>query len=121
MLLVSLLFFRALPSTSIALVTELQASGGFSAYGLEIKKLVPRGWAKIKIFDQLHQVMSGRWKVPIRVLPVKPGLTTEQLNSVPQVRSLKGDFINKWLFLSPINTLFHWSSQKALLNHYIQS
>ncbi|KAJ7332818.1 hypothetical protein JRQ81_014998 [Phrynocephalus forsythii] len=76
---------RALPSTSIALVTEIQASGGFDAYGLEIKNLVPRGWAKIKIFDHLHQVMSGRWKVPIRVLPVKPGLTTEQLNSVPQV------------------------------------
>uniref|UniRef100_A0ABM5G7L3 Coiled-coil domain-containing protein 17 isoform X1 n=2 Tax=Pogona vitticeps TaxID=103695 RepID=A0ABM5G7L3_9SAUR len=75
---------RALPSTSIAVVTELQASGGFDAYGLEIKNLVPRGWAKITVFDHLHQVMSGRWKVPIRVLPVKPGLTGEQLNSVPQ-------------------------------------
>ncbi|KAH0618692.1 hypothetical protein JD844_018101 [Phrynosoma platyrhinos] len=75
---------RILPSTSIDLVTELQASGGFDAYGLEIQNLAPRGWAKIKVFDQLHQVMSGRWKVPIRVLPVKPGLTVEQMNGVPQ-------------------------------------
>ncbi|XP_062995877.1 coiled-coil domain-containing protein 17 [Elgaria multicarinata webbii] len=76
---------RVLPSTSIALVTELQASGGFDAYGLEIQNLAPRGWAKIRIFDHLHQVMSGRWKVPVRVLPVKPSLTAEQLNGVPQI------------------------------------
>lgn len=76
---------RVLPSTSISLITELQASGGFDAYGLEIQNLVPRGWTKINIFDHQHQVMSGRWKVPVRVLPMKPGLTTEQLNGVPQV------------------------------------
>ncbi|XP_048352163.1 coiled-coil domain-containing protein 17 [Sphaerodactylus townsendi] len=75
---------RVLPSTSIALVTELQASGGFDAYGQEIQHLVPRGWAKIHLFDHLHQVLSGHWKVPIRVLPVKPNLTAEQLNGVPQ-------------------------------------
>ncbi|XP_053100271.1 coiled-coil domain-containing protein 17 isoform X3 [Hemicordylus capensis] len=75
---------RVLPSTSISLVTELQASGGFDAYGLEIQNLAPRGWTKINIFDHLHQVMSGRWKIPVRVLPVKPGLTPEQLNGVPQ-------------------------------------
>lgn len=81
------LLFRVLPSTSISLITELQASGGFDAYGLEIQNLVPRGWTKINIFDHQHQVMSGRWKVPVRVLPMKPGLTTEQLNGVPQVRT----------------------------------
>ncbi|XP_070601103.1 coiled-coil domain-containing protein 17 [Erythrolamprus reginae] len=76
---------RILPSTSINLVAELQASGGFDVYGQEIQNLSPRGWAKINIFDHLHQVMSGHWKVPIRVLPVKPSLTEEQLNGVPQV------------------------------------
>ncbi|KYO48009.1 coiled-coil domain-containing protein 17 isoform D [Alligator mississippiensis] len=75
---------RVRPSTSIALVVELQAAGGFDAYGLEIQRLASRGWAKITLFDQLHQVISGRWKIPVRVLPVKPGLTTEQLNGVPQ-------------------------------------
>ncbi|KAL8178804.1 UNVERIFIED_CONTAM: hypothetical protein K2H54_056596 [Gekko kuhli] len=75
---------RVLPSTSIALVTELQASGGLDAYGQEIQHLAPRGWAKIHLFDYLHQVLSGYWKVPIRVLPVKAGLTAEQLNGVPQ-------------------------------------
>lgn len=81
-------FSRVLPSTSIALITELQASGGHDAYGQEIQHLAPRGWAKIHLFDHLHQVLSGYWKVPIRVLPVKPGLTAEQLNGVPQVRTV---------------------------------
>ncbi|KAG8132302.1 hypothetical protein E2320_010168 [Naja naja] len=76
---------RILPSTSISLVAELQASGGFDVYGQEIQNLSPRGWAKINIFDHLHQVMSGHWKVPVRVLPVKPSLTEEQLNGVPQI------------------------------------
>uniref|UniRef100_A0A8C5RZS7 Coiled-coil domain-containing protein 17 n=1 Tax=Laticauda laticaudata TaxID=8630 RepID=A0A8C5RZS7_LATLA len=76
---------RILPSTSISLVAELQASGGFDVYGQEIQNLSPRGWTKINIFDHLHQVMSGHWKVPIRVLPVKPNLTEEQLNGVPQI------------------------------------
>ncbi|XP_044882933.1 coiled-coil domain-containing protein 17 isoform X2 [Mauremys mutica] len=72
------------PSTSIALVMELQASGGFDAYGQEIQRLASRGWAKIHLFDQLHQLISGRWKIPVRLLPVQPGLTTEQLNGIPQ-------------------------------------
>ncbi|ETE69642.1 Coiled-coil domain-containing protein 17, partial [Ophiophagus hannah] len=76
---------RILPSTSISLLAELQASGGFDVYGQEIQNLSPRGWAKMNIFDHLHQVMSGHWKVPIRVLPVKPSLTEEQLNGVPQI------------------------------------
>ncbi|XP_067423919.1 coiled-coil domain-containing protein 17 [Emydura macquarii macquarii] len=75
---------RVRPSTSIALVMELQASGGFDAYGLEIQRLASRGWAKINLFDQLHQLISGRWKTPVRVLPVQSGLATEQLNGIPQ-------------------------------------
>ncbi|XP_065409802.1 coiled-coil domain-containing protein 17 isoform X1 [Chrysemys picta bellii] len=75
---------RVRPSTSIALVMELQASGGFDAYGREIQRLASRGWAKINLFDQLHQLISGRWKIPVRLLPVQPGLTTEQLNGIPQ-------------------------------------
>uniref|UniRef100_A0A674I0V6 Coiled-coil domain containing 17 n=1 Tax=Terrapene triunguis TaxID=2587831 RepID=A0A674I0V6_9SAUR len=75
---------RVRPSTSIALVMEVQASGGFDAYGQEIQRLASRGWAKINLFDQLHQLISGRWKILVRLLPMQPGLTTEQLNGIPQ-------------------------------------
>ncbi|XP_074859343.1 coiled-coil domain-containing protein 17 [Carettochelys insculpta] len=76
---------RVRPATATALVVELQASGGFDTYGLQIQRLASRGWAKINLFDQFHQLISGRWKIPVRVLPVQPGLTTEQLNGIPQV------------------------------------
>lgn len=92
---------RVRPSTSIALVVELQAAGGFDAYGLEIQRLASRGWAKITLFDQLHQVISGRWKIPVRVLPVKPGLTTEQLNGVPQVSGFSRSVVAPTLARSP--------------------
>ncbi|XP_078418033.1 coiled-coil domain-containing protein 17 [Cetorhinus maximus] len=78
---------RVRPSPGISLVIELQAAGGFDPYGQEIQRLISRGWAKIDIFDNHNQVNSGRWKVPIRSLPVKPSLTTDQLNGIPQVGS----------------------------------
>uniref|UniRef100_UPI00398EF85E coiled-coil domain-containing protein 17 n=1 Tax=Pristiophorus japonicus TaxID=55135 RepID=UPI00398EF85E len=78
---------RVRPSPGISLVIELQAAGGFDPYGQEIQRLISRGWAKIDIFDNHNQVISGRWKVPVRSLPVKPSLTTGQLNGIPQVGS----------------------------------
>ncbi|XP_048395318.2 coiled-coil domain-containing protein 17 [Stegostoma tigrinum] len=76
---------RVRPSPGISLVIELQAAGGFDPYGQEIQCLVSRGWTKINIFDDHNQVISGWWKVPIRCLPVRPSLTTGQLNGIPQV------------------------------------
>ncbi|XP_051868085.1 coiled-coil domain-containing protein 17 [Pristis pectinata] len=78
---------RVRPALGISLIIELQAAGGFDPYGLEIQRLVSRGWAKIDVFDNHNQVISGRWKVPIRSLPVTPSLTTGQLNGIPQVGS----------------------------------
>ncbi|XP_048384134.1 coiled-coil domain-containing protein 17-like isoform X2 [Stegostoma tigrinum] len=75
---------RVRPSPGISLIIELQASGGCDPYGQDINRLISRGWIKIDIFDSQNQVISGRWKVPIRVLPVKPSMTTSELNGVPQ-------------------------------------
>ncbi|KAM4722943.1 LOW QUALITY PROTEIN: coiled-coil domain-containing protein 17 [Rhinophrynus dorsalis] len=75
---------RVRPAASVALVMELQAAGGFSPYGQEVPHLSSAGWAKLDLFDQHNQVLSGRWKLPVRALPLRPGLTTGQLNTVPQ-------------------------------------
>ncbi|XP_072260664.1 coiled-coil domain-containing protein 17-like isoform X2 [Pyxicephalus adspersus] len=75
---------RVRPAPSISLIIELQASGGYDPYGQEISRLIPRGWVKVDIFDYQNRVISGQWKVPIRILPVKPSLTTGALNGVPQ-------------------------------------
>ncbi|KAM8961256.1 coiled-coil domain-containing protein 17-like isoform 2-T2 [Pelodytes ibericus] len=76
---------RVRPSPNISLIIELQASGGYDPYGQEVSRLIPRGWVKIDIFDYQNRVISGQWKVPIRILPVKPSLTTGALNGVPQL------------------------------------
>ncbi|XP_043942783.1 coiled-coil domain-containing protein 17 [Protopterus annectens] len=76
---------RVRPFPSICLVMDLQAAGGFDSYGQEIQRLVSRGWSKLDIFDHNNQVMSGRWKVPVRTLPVQPALSMGQLNGIPQV------------------------------------
>ncbi|XP_063770684.1 coiled-coil domain-containing protein 17-like [Pseudophryne corroboree] len=78
---------RARPSPNISLIIELQASGGYDPYGQEVSRLIPRGWVKIDLFDYQNRVISGQWKVPIRILPVKPSLTTGALNGVPQLDS----------------------------------
>ncbi|XP_075450362.1 coiled-coil domain-containing protein 17-like isoform X2 [Ascaphus truei] len=76
---------RVRPSPNISLIIELQASGGYDPYGQEVSRLIPRGWVKLDIFDYQNRVISGQWKVPIRILPVKPSLTTGALNGVPQL------------------------------------
>ncbi|XP_067839519.1 coiled-coil domain-containing protein 17-like isoform X2 [Heptranchias perlo] len=78
---------RVRPSPGISLIMELQASGGCDPYGQDINRLVSRGWIKIDIFDCQNRVISGRWKVPVRVLPVKPSMTTGELNGVPQLEN----------------------------------
>ncbi|XP_075037752.1 coiled-coil domain-containing protein 17 [Mixophyes fleayi] len=76
---------RVRPSSSIALVMELQAAGGFNPYGQEVQHMSSCGWTKLDLFDHHNQVLSGRWKLPVRALPLRPGLSTGQLNAVPQV------------------------------------
>ncbi|XP_040264098.1 coiled-coil domain-containing protein 17 [Bufo bufo] len=76
---------RVRPSASISLIMELQAAGGFNLYGQEVQHMSSSGWTKLDLFDQHNQVLSGRWKLPIRALPIRPGLNTGQLNTVPQV------------------------------------
>ncbi|XP_075177287.1 coiled-coil domain-containing protein 17 [Anomaloglossus baeobatrachus] len=76
---------RVRPSSSISLVVEFLVAGGFNTYGQEVQHFSSSGWTKLDLFDQHNQVLSGRWKVPVRALPLRPGLSTGQLNTVPQV------------------------------------
>ncbi|XP_053558716.1 coiled-coil domain-containing protein 17-like [Bombina bombina] len=78
---------RVRPSPNISLVIEVQASGGYDPYGQEVSRLISRGWVKLDIFDNQNRVISGHWKVPIRILPVKPSLTTGSMNGVPQLEN----------------------------------
>ncbi|KAM9455483.1 coiled-coil domain-containing protein 17-like [Clarias gariepinus] len=85
------------PASSISLVIQVQASGGYDIYGHEVTHLAPQGWLKLQIFDCHNRVIAGRWKVPVRLLPAKPSLTTAEINAVPQLN-------NAELYLRIINS-----------------
>ncbi|KAM3876363.1 coiled-coil domain-containing protein 17 [Diretmus argenteus] len=80
---------RIQPSPSLSLVVEVQAAGGLGVYGQEVENLVPWGWTRLDLFDQHNQLHSGHWRAPVRRLPVKPSLSPDQLNSVPQVGNME--------------------------------
>ncbi|XP_062412483.1 coiled-coil domain-containing protein 17 [Sardina pilchardus] len=77
---------RIQPSPSLSLLVEVQAAGGVDPYGQD---LVSHGWTRLQLFDQHNQVLSGHWRVPIRILPVKPSLSSGQLNSVSQLGNME--------------------------------
>ncbi|XP_040087229.1 coiled-coil domain-containing protein 17 isoform X3 [Oryx dammah] len=72
---------RLLPSPSVALVCELQAWQGLAW----AKAPQPKAWASLVLFDQNQRLLSGRWRLPLRALPLDPSLSPGQLNGIPQV------------------------------------
>lgn len=94
---------RVQPASSISLVMQVQASGGYDMYGHEVTHLAPRGWLKLHIFDYHNRVISGRWKVPVRLLPVKPSMTMAEVNAVPQVYSATSTLCASYLVINPKN------------------
>ncbi|XP_068817783.1 coiled-coil domain-containing protein 17 [Capricornis sumatraensis] len=72
---------RLLPSPSVALVCELWAWQGLAW----AKAPQPKAWASLVLFDQNQRLLSGRWRLPLRALPLDPSLSPGQLNRIPQV------------------------------------
>ncbi|KAK3550315.1 hypothetical protein QTP86_024310 [Hemibagrus guttatus] len=88
---------RLQPASSNSLVMQLQASGGYDIYGYEVTHLAPRGWLKLHLFDHHNRLITGRWKIPVRLLPAKPSMTMAEVNAVPQLD-------NAELYLRIVNT-----------------
>ncbi|KAM7245941.1 hypothetical protein CapIbe_002239 [Capra ibex] len=72
---------RLLPSPSVAVVCELRAWQGLAW----AKAPQPKAWASLVLFDQNQRLLSGRWRLPLRALPLDPSLSPGQLNGIPQV------------------------------------
>ncbi|XP_028015915.2 coiled-coil domain-containing protein 17 [Eptesicus fuscus] len=72
---------RLLPSPSLSLLCELQAWQGLAG----ARAPQPKAWASLVLFDRDQRVLSGRWRLPLRVLPRDPSLSLGQLNGIPQV------------------------------------
>ncbi|XP_047645180.1 coiled-coil domain-containing protein 17 isoform X2 [Phacochoerus africanus] len=74
---------RLPPSPPVSLVCELQAWQGLAW----AKTPQPKAWASLVLFDLDQRVLSGRWRLPLRALPLDPSLSLGQLNGIPQVPS----------------------------------
>ncbi|XP_048671424.1 coiled-coil domain-containing protein 17 isoform X3 [Marmota marmota marmota] len=95
---------RLLPSPSVSLVCELQAWQGLAW----ARAPQPKAWASLVLFDRDQRVLSGRWRLPLRALPVDPSLSFGQLNGIPQVSVEGGDKV-----YSKVQIEYHFISLQA--------
>ncbi|XP_051713789.2 coiled-coil domain-containing protein 17 isoform X10 [Oryctolagus cuniculus] len=72
---------RLPPSPSVSLVCELLAWQGMAGIGPP----QPKAWTSLVLFDRDQRVLSGRWRLPLRALPLDSSLSFGQLNGIPQV------------------------------------
>ena len=74
---------------------ELQAGsggggggGGYPGYQQQSVQvpMATRAWCKVDLFDNQGRLISGRFRIPLRLPPLRPNLSTVELNALPQVR-----------------------------------
>uniref|UniRef100_A0A0G2KAL0 Coiled-coil domain containing 17 n=1 Tax=Rattus norvegicus TaxID=10116 RepID=A0A0G2KAL0_RAT len=68
---------RLPPSPLLSLICKLQAWQGVTWTPQ------PKAWASLLLFDQSLRVLSGRWRLPLRVPPTT-SLSFAQMNEMPQ-------------------------------------
>ena len=44
-------------------------------------------WAKLPLFDHRNRLLSGRWKVPLKSLPIQQNEDLRMINGLPTVSS----------------------------------
>lgn len=67
------------PTENLWLVIEVQTTEGYSG------PMITRGWCSVPLFDDQKRLISGRWRVPLRMPPLRPNLALPEQNSVAQV------------------------------------
>ncbi|XP_029417152.1 coiled-coil domain-containing protein 17 [Nannospalax galili] len=80
---------RLPPSLLVSLICELQAWKG-TEWATAPQ---PKAWTSLSLFDGNQRVLSGRWRLPFRTLPLNPCLSIGQLNEIPQVSVVDGDWV----------------------------
>lgn len=78
---------RLPPSPLLSLICKLQAWQGVTWTPQ------PKAWASLLLFDQSLRVLSGRWRLPLRVPPTT-SLSFAQMNEMPQVSVEGRDWVH---------------------------
>ncbi|XP_059161001.1 coiled-coil domain-containing protein 17-like isoform X2 [Physella acuta] len=75
---------RCPPQPDLGIVVELQAAGSAPGSEHDQSRLITRAWTKIPLFDSQDRLMTGRHRMPLRAVPLKPYIPMHELNSIPQ-------------------------------------
>jgi hypothetical protein len=51
-------------------------------------ELRTNAWTKLPLFDHKNRLLSGRWKVPLKALPIQHAESLGIINSLPTVRRI---------------------------------
>ena len=73
---------RCPPQQALTILVEVQMSNKRVNEG----KLASCSWTKLPLFDPQNQLLTGRWKMPLRQLPLKSEAAFSSISTVPQVR-----------------------------------
>ncbi|ESO88244.1 hypothetical protein LOTGIDRAFT_234580 [Lottia gigantea] len=74
---------RCPPESDLGIVVELQCAGGPGSEHDETR-LITRAWTKIPLFNEINSLLVGRYRLPLRTVPIKPFLPSNDLAQIPQ-------------------------------------
>lgn len=73
---------RCPPQQALTILIEVQ----LATKEVNENKLRSCAWTKIPLFDYKNRLLSGRWKVPLKMLPIKSDASLSLFNNLPSVR-----------------------------------
>ena len=77
------MFCRCPPQQALTIVLELQTTNKKQKPSFE--DLKTEAWVKLPLFDPKNRLISGRWKVPLKALPIKHDESLAVISTLPSV------------------------------------
>ena len=74
---------RCPPQQALTIVLELQTTNKKQRPTLE--DLKTEAWVKLPLFDQKNRLLAGRWKVPLKTLPIQHDESLAVISTLPSV------------------------------------
>ncbi len=71
------------PQETLSVVIEIQVTTKQTANEI----LRTNAWVKLPLFDHRNRLLSGRWKVPLKTLPIQQNENLRMINTLPSVSS----------------------------------
>ncbi len=73
---------RCPPQQALTIVIEIQTSTNKQPTDEELRT---NAWTKLPLFDNKNRLLSGRWKVPLKALPIHHTDSLAVIDTLPTV------------------------------------